>query len=747
MRNSGRKIAKKANVGVGWRGRAAVALAFVVGCVGLEFDGRNDFVGRVGGNVASATEYFLDSAGGDDANDGKSPETAWRSLERLDKAALEPGDVVRFRRDRVWRGTLRPKSGSEGKPVVYSDYGDGAKPRILQSVDLSSPEFWTKIDDSSRSIWATAPDEIVDLPAKGVDLGGFGKTSDVGDFGTTGAVGDIGEDAQDGGSFLNNESGENGEVGENGDGVPVEVARFADGGWGVYSEVDAKGSSREATFAELDGAPGYSLKCEKSGTKKTYLQWTAQGFPTRAGRTLAWRFRARSSVPFAVDASVASFMMAGKPWTGYGDVGCERLEFGPEWREYELIVSSKVDAEDARLTFFFGGAIPDGARFDFVPGTARAVERRSVGLNDDVGNLILTRWQNGDAASTPATLEFLDPATKAATKRFLPTADEREFAGFKRWSLDELKAPNDFWFDLATKRLYLLSDENPGVAFEGIEAALRTNTCICDANDVVVENIAFSHAAAHGVSLNGAKRCVIRNCDFDWIGGGDLYREGGAGRRTRYGNGVEFWESSKDCVVEFCRFSRIYDVAVTTQGPEKAVSRNLTIRDNTMFDCEQAFEIWFTHPETVVENLVFERNLCVDMGNCWGHAQRPNPRATPLLGYGLNAKKVDVIIRKNVFCGTVQHFVWFYHDRIGEHRIDDNVYWAPSESVLPREEGEKFFWFDAKNPQSLTFDEYREATGCDKTSRWGEPKFRNRDANDFELLNRDELAAGPRSQR
>ncbi|MBR4833956.1 MAG: right-handed parallel beta-helix repeat-containing protein [Thermoguttaceae bacterium] len=739
-------VLQRKNAGGGWRGRAAVALAFAVGCVGLGFNVQNEFDG-VGGNVAFATEYYLDSAGGDDANDGKTPETAWRSLERLDKAALEPGDVVRFRRDRVWRGTLRPKSGSEGKPIVYSDYGDGVKPRILQSVDLSSPEFWTKIDDPSRSIWATAPDEIVDLPANGVSLEDFGKTGavgnigDVGDFGTTGAVGNIGEDAQDGGNYLNNENV------EGGSGVPVEVARFADGGWGVYSEVDAKATSEKATFDDLDGAAGYSLKCEKSGTKKTYLQWTAQDFPTRAGRTLAWRFRARSSVPFAVDASVASFMMAGKPWTGYGDVGCDRLEFGPEWREYELIVSSKVDAEDARLTFFFGGAIPDGARFDFVPGTARSVERRSVGLNDDVGNLILTRWQNGDAASTPATLEFLDPETKAATKRFLPTADEREFAGFKRWSLDELKAANDFWFDLATKRLYVLSDENPGVAFEGIEAPLRTNTCVCNANDVVVENIAFSHTAAHGVSLNGAKRCVIRNCDFDWIGGGDLYREGGAGRRTRFGNGVEFWESSEDCVVEFCRFSRIYDVAVTTQGPEKAVSRNLTIRDNTMFDCEQAFEIWFTHPETVVENLVFERNLCVDMGNCWGHAQRPNPRATPLLGYGLDAKKVDVIIRKNVFCGTVQHFVWFYHKRIGEHRIDDNVYWTPDEDVLPREEGDKFFWYDAKNPQSLTFDEYRKATGHDKTSRWVEPKFRNRDANDFELLNRDELAAGPRSQR
>ncbi|MBQ5788855.1 MAG: hypothetical protein IIW01_01075, partial [Thermoguttaceae bacterium] len=367
-------------------GTKALALALAFGYVGWGFSVQNGFDG--GENVASATEYYLDSAGGNDANDGKSPETAWRTLERLDKAALEPGDVVRFRRDRVWRGTLRAKSGNEGEPVVYSDYGDGAKPRILQSVDLSSPEFWTKIDDPSRSIWATAPDEIVDLPSKDVNSGASGE---VGDFGTTGAVGNIGEDVQDGGNNRGN---------ENAVGASDAVERFAAGGWSVYTEEDAEASSENAVFVELDGAPGYSLKCEKSGTKKTYLQWTAQGFPTRAGLTLAWRFRARSTVPFSIDASVPSFFMSGKPWTGYGDVACDRLEFGPEWREYELIVSSNVDAEDARLTFFFGGAIPDGARFDFVPGTARAVERRSVGLVEDVGNLVLTRWQNGDAAST-----------------------------------------------------------------------------------------------------------------------------------------------------------------------------------------------------------------------------------------------------------------------------------------------------------------------------------------------------------
>ena len=53
-----RKIAlQRKNAGGGWRGRAAVALAFAVGCVGLGFNVQNELDG-VGGNVALATEYF-----------------------------------------------------------------------------------------------------------------------------------------------------------------------------------------------------------------------------------------------------------------------------------------------------------------------------------------------------------------------------------------------------------------------------------------------------------------------------------------------------------------------------------------------------------------------------------------------------------------------------------------------------------------------------------------------------------------
>lgn len=654
--------------------------------------------------TARATDFFVDSASGNDANDGESPENAWRSLEKVDAAELAPGDVVRFRRDRVWRGTLRAKSGAPGKSVVYSDYGDGEKPRILNAVDLSSPECWTQIDAQT---WATVPDKLVELAS----------------------------------------SPENATNSEN----AALLKNFASGSWNCYTENGAKGASRDAVFDELDGARGYSLSCEASGSERTYFQWTTQNFPIRAGKTIAWTFRAKASAPVALENGVVQCFQTPKPWRSYGNVVLAPKTIGSDWAEYEIVVQTNVDADDARITFFLGKQLPNGVRLDFVPGAAREVDWKSLNLNADVGNLILTKTAEATEAAGETEISGtegadegkISPEMAAATKKFPPSWSGREFAGFKRWALDELKEPFDFWFDLESRRLFVRCDANPGETFASVEAALRTNTGVCNAKDAVLENLTFSHTGAHGISLNKAERCVLRNCDFDWIGGGDLYQQGGAGKRVRYGNGVEFWESSEDCVVEKCRFSRVYDVATTTQGPGVARSKNLVVRNCVMFDCEQAFEIWFTNPETTVEGLRFEGNVCVDCGRGWSHRQRPDKRGTALLAYRLDAKTVEITIRKNVFCNTIQWFVWFYHSRIGDYRFDDNVYWAADESVAPREEGDRFFWFDADAPKRLTFDEFRATTGQDANSRWIEPKFRDAARDDFELLNGDELDAGP----
>ena len=76
---------------------------------------------------ASAAVYYVDSRIGNDANTGTAAAAGagglgpWRTLARVAKAPLVPGDTVRLACGGVWDETLRlPSSGVPGKPIVVT---------------------------------------------------------------------------------------------------------------------------------------------------------------------------------------------------------------------------------------------------------------------------------------------------------------------------------------------------------------------------------------------------------------------------------------------------------------------------------------------------------------------------------------------------------------------------------------------------------------------------------------------------
>lgn len=97
--------------------------------------------------LCEGTAYYVSNSG-DDANDGKSPETAWASLERVNTANLSRGDGVYFERGGLWRGQLWAQEG-----VIYSAYGEGEKPKIYASPENGAdPEKWTLLE-GTNNIW------------------------------------------------------------------------------------------------------------------------------------------------------------------------------------------------------------------------------------------------------------------------------------------------------------------------------------------------------------------------------------------------------------------------------------------------------------------------------------------------------------------------------------------------------------------------------------------------------------------
>ena len=86
--------------------------------------------------------YF--SNDGDDSADGLTPQTAWRTLEKLCKD-LPAGAEARLRRGDVFYGMADLKPGlSAERPTVLTAYGEGAKPEICAfKIAKPDPSVWT----------------------------------------------------------------------------------------------------------------------------------------------------------------------------------------------------------------------------------------------------------------------------------------------------------------------------------------------------------------------------------------------------------------------------------------------------------------------------------------------------------------------------------------------------------------------------------------------------------------------------
>ena len=95
----------------------------------------------------TGTAYYV-SNDGDDTNDGKSPETAWKSLAKVTEAELCEGDGVFFRRGDLFRGFIKAQAG-----VTYAAFGEGEKPKLYGwDKSLAEESLW-ELYDAEHHIW------------------------------------------------------------------------------------------------------------------------------------------------------------------------------------------------------------------------------------------------------------------------------------------------------------------------------------------------------------------------------------------------------------------------------------------------------------------------------------------------------------------------------------------------------------------------------------------------------------------
>jgi hypothetical protein len=80
----------------------------------------------------AADTYHVDAKNGDDANDGRSVQTPWRSLYRVKQVQLRPGDRLLLKRGDTFEGplVLEGVQATKDAPVVVDAYGEGPMPVI-----------------------------------------------------------------------------------------------------------------------------------------------------------------------------------------------------------------------------------------------------------------------------------------------------------------------------------------------------------------------------------------------------------------------------------------------------------------------------------------------------------------------------------------------------------------------------------------------------------------------------------------
>ena len=117
-------------------------------------------IGRLYPVSASARDFafagevrYLANAG-DDAADGKTPATAWRTIEKAN-AALPPGATLKLKCGEVFYGALRPAGGlNVAHPTIVTSWGEGAKPVISCTKNLKNdPAIW---EDYTHCFWRVA---------------------------------------------------------------------------------------------------------------------------------------------------------------------------------------------------------------------------------------------------------------------------------------------------------------------------------------------------------------------------------------------------------------------------------------------------------------------------------------------------------------------------------------------------------------------------------------------------------------
>ena len=125
----------------------ATILLLIVSCIGTGLS--------LNSCTCEPDAYYIDPLEGNDANSGRTPDKAWKSLERVKELTLLPGEQLLLKRGTTLNGQLEISAqGTAGKPAVVGTYGEETLPKpcivcddtSLYAVRVFNSEYVTVCD-------------------------------------------------------------------------------------------------------------------------------------------------------------------------------------------------------------------------------------------------------------------------------------------------------------------------------------------------------------------------------------------------------------------------------------------------------------------------------------------------------------------------------------------------------------------------------------------------------------------------
>ncbi|HEX3048880.1 MAG TPA: carbohydrate binding domain-containing protein [Bacillota bacterium] len=130
--------------------------------------------------------------------------------------------------------------------------------------------------------------------------------------------------------------------------------------WSLYCDSSAR-ANRYLDAVDFDTAPvSYKIQCIDSGNTLNSVQLFTMPISITVGKKYQLTFKAKSTSIFTIPS--IRLMKATSPWELYAST-YSGLTITNDWQSYVITFMANITADDGRITFFLGNALPDGATF------------------------------------------------------------------------------------------------------------------------------------------------------------------------------------------------------------------------------------------------------------------------------------------------------------------------------------------------------------------------------------------------